>query len=77
MSTSSSSKPSDMIRSMELIISYGLNPVNTISQVFSQTEVNRLVLGQNTAPITNESIINTLSNAESTVAFFPSLRITY
>ena len=77
MSTSSSSKPSDMIQSMELIISYGLNPVNTISQVFSQTEVNRLVLGQNTAPITNESIINTLSNAESTVAFFPSLRITY
>ena len=77
MSTPSSFKPSDMIQSAELSMSYGTNPVNRVSHVLSQAHINSLVLGANTLPITNQSVINILSNADSNIDFFPSLKITY
>jgi len=77
LSTPSSSKPSDMIQSAELSMSYGTNPVNTVSHVLSQAHVNSLVLGTNIVPITSQSVINILNNADSNVDFIPSLKITY
>jgi C1A family cysteine protease len=77
MSSQSSYKPSDMISSVELSMSYGTNPVNTVSHVLSQSNVNTLALGANSVPITTESIVNILSNVDSNVDFIPSLKITY
>ena len=77
MSTESSYKPSDMIQSVELSISYGTNPVNIVSYVLSQLDVNKLALKANNVPITSESIVNILSSADSNVDFIPSLKITY
>ena len=77
LSSPSSSKPSDMIQSAELSMSYGTNPVNTVSHVLSQAHVNSLVLGTNIVPITSQSVINILNNADSNVDFIPSLKITY
>ena len=67
----------DMIQSVELSISYSSNPVNTLNEHLSQIDINNLILGQNTVPIRSESIINILSNTESTVAFLPSMIIHY
>jgi hypothetical protein len=47
MSTQSSYKPSDMIQSVELSISYGTNPVNKVSYVLPQVDVNKLALKAN------------------------------
>ena len=77
MSAQSSYKPSDMIQSVELSISYGTNPVNIVSYVLPQVDVNTLALGRNIVPITSESIVNILSSADSNVDFIPSLKITY
>jgi C1A family cysteine protease/sugar lactone lactonase YvrE len=66
-----------MISSVELSMSYGTNPVNTVSHVLSQAHVNSLVLGTNIVPITSQSVINILNNADSNVDFIPSLKITY
>ena len=77
MSAQSSYKPSDMISSVELSISYGTNPVNIVSYVLSQSDVNKLALKANNVPITSESIVNILSSADSNVDFIPSLKITY
>lgn len=76
-SPSSSFKPSDMIQSVELTLSYGSNPVNTISHILSQTDIDNLGLGQNNVYITSESITNILSNTDSNVDYAPSLKITY
>ena len=77
MSTQSSYKPSDMIQSVELSISYGTNPVNIVSYVLPQVDINKLALKTNNVPITSESIVNILSSADSNVDFIPSLKITY
>jgi C1A family cysteine protease len=66
-----------MIQSVELSISYGTNPVNIVSYVLPQVDINKLALKTNNVPITSESIVNILSSADSNVDFIPSLKITY
>ena len=83
MSSPVSFKLSDMIPSVHMIqsvkinISYGSNPVTTLSQLLYQEEINSLSLGGNSFRITNPVIIDILNNADSNVRFLPSLIIYY
>ncbi len=73
----SSFKHSDMIQSVRINISYGSNPVTTLSQLLFPEEINTLSLGENSISITNSVIIDVLNNADSNVRFLPSLIIYY
>ena len=77
MSTPVSLKPSDMIQNVEIQISYGSNPVTTISQILYQGDINSFSLGENNISITNPVIIDILNNADPSVRFLPSLIIHY
>jgi C1A family cysteine protease len=66
-----------MIQSIELTVSYGSNPVHTVSDILSQTDINNLSLGQNNVRIPSQSMINILNNADSNVDHSPLLKITY
>jgi C1A family cysteine protease len=68
---------SDMIQSVHINISYGSNPVTTVSQVLSQVDVNKLSLGGNSISIKNQVINDILNNADSNVRFLPSLIFNY
>jgi C1A family cysteine protease len=77
MSTPVSLKPSDMIQNVEIQISYGSNPVTTLSRALSQQEINTLSLGGNRISILDPVIIDILNNTDSSVRFLPSLIIYY
>ena len=77
MSSLVSFKPSDMIQTIEIQISYGSNPVTTLSQNSYQVDINSLVFGENSISIRNSVIIDILNNADSNVRFLPSLIIYY